>query len=162
MAVPRGRIQVEEFALDCDRYELLRAGQSIKLEKLPLELLMLLIERGGHLVTRQEIVERLWGQGVFLDTEHGINTAVFKLRTVLGDNADKSRFIQTVTGKGYRFVASTSVSAPDTDSLDNQQASATGSSFIVAATPDQAADSGLSELIAAPRPPIEPVISLQS
>ncbi len=80
-----------------------------------MELLILLVERGGHLVTRQEIIDRLWGQDVFLDTEHGINTAIFKLRNVLGDNADNSRFIQTVTGKGYRFVASTSEDSNGTD-----------------------------------------------
>ena len=120
--MPSGRIQFEDFTLDCDRYELRRAGQSIKLEKLPMELIILLIERGGHLVTRQEIIERLWGQDVFLDTEHGINTAIFKLRTVLGDNADKSRFIQTVPGKGYRFVAPTSEISADSDTPDNQQA----------------------------------------
>ena len=103
----KGNIQFENFALDCDRYELLRGNRSIKLEKLPMELLILLVERRGHLVTRQEIAERIWGSDVFVDTEHGINTAVRKLRTVLGDNPEQSRFIQTVTGKGYRFVATT-------------------------------------------------------
>src|ERR1041385_692099 len=73
-----------------------------------MELLILLATKNGHLVTRQEIIERLWGRDVFLDTEHGINTAIRKLRTVLGDNPEQPRFIQTVTGKGYRFVAATS------------------------------------------------------
>lgn len=146
----QGRIQFEEFALDCDRYELLRAGQPIKLEKLPMELLMLLIERGGHLVTRQEIIERLWGQDVFLDTEHGINTAIFKLRTVLGDNADKSRFIQTVTGKGYRFVASASVIAAGPGHLRQAASGWPGSSSIAVVTPDQVADPAAREA-AAPR-----------
>ena len=106
--MPSGVIKFDEFALDCDRYELLCAGDPIKLEKLPMELLILLVEKGGHLVTRQEIVERLWGPGVFLDTEHGINTAIRKIRQVLRDNPEQSRFVQTVTGKGYRFIAATS------------------------------------------------------
>ena len=98
-------IQFDEFALDCDRYELLRAGRPIKLEKIPMELLILLARKDGNLVTRQEIIERLWGKDVFVDTEHGINTAIRKIRMALKDDPEKPRFVQTVTGKGYRFIA---------------------------------------------------------
>jgi TolB-like protein/DNA-binding winged helix-turn-helix (wHTH) protein len=103
--VPAAPIKFGEFSLDCDRYELLRAGRPIKLEKLPMELLILLVEKDGDLVTRQEIVGRLWGPDVFLDTEHGINTAIRKVRTVLRDDPEQPRFVQTVSGKGYRFIA---------------------------------------------------------
>jgi TolB-like protein/DNA-binding winged helix-turn-helix (wHTH) protein len=106
-AVPAPVIRFDEFVLDCARYQLLRAGRRIKLEKLPMELLLLLVEKDGHLVTRQEIVDRLWGSDVFLDTEHGINTAVRKIRQVLRDDPEQPRFVQTVTGKGYRFIAPT-------------------------------------------------------
>ena len=99
-----GLIKFDEFELDCDRYELLRAGHPIKLEKIPMELLILLVMRNGHLVTRQEIIGHLWGNDVFLDTEHGINTAVRKIRLALRDDPERPRFVQTVTGKGYRFV----------------------------------------------------------
>lgn len=71
-----------------------------------MELLILLLEKEGHLVTREEIVDRLWGKDVFLDTEHGINTAVRKVRNVLRDDPERPRFVQTVTGRGYRFIAS--------------------------------------------------------
>jgi TolB-like protein/DNA-binding winged helix-turn-helix (wHTH) protein len=104
-AVPVGPIQFDEFVLDCSRYELLRAGRRIKLEMLPLELLILLIEKDGHLVTRREIVDRLWGNDVYVDSEHGINTAIRKIRTALRDDPEQPRFVQTVTGKGYRFIA---------------------------------------------------------
>ena len=77
----------------------------VKLEKVPMELLILLLEKDGHLVTRQQIIERLWGNDVFVDTEHGINTAIRKIRQALKDDPDQPRFVQTVTGKGYRFVA---------------------------------------------------------
>ena len=97
-------IKFDDFALDCDRYELLRAGRPIKLEKIPMELLILLVTKDGHLVTRQEIIEHLWGNDVFLDTEHGINTAVRKIRLALKDDPERPRFVQTITGKGYRFV----------------------------------------------------------
>jgi TolB-like protein/DNA-binding winged helix-turn-helix (wHTH) protein len=103
--VSEGRIKFDDFELDCDRYELLRAGRSLKLEKIPMELLILLVAKSGHLVTRSEIVERLWGNDVFVDTEHGINTAIRKIRQVLRDDPDQPRFVQTVTGKGYRFIA---------------------------------------------------------
>ena len=93
-----------EFELDCARYELRRNGQALKLERIPLDLLILLAEKDGYVVSRQEIIERLWGADVFVDTEHGINTAVRKIRLALRDDPEQPRFVQTVTGKGYRFV----------------------------------------------------------
>lgn len=94
-----------DFTLDAERFELCRSGRSIKLEKLPMELLLLLAAKRGQLVTRTEIAERLWGHEVFVDTEHGINTAVRKIRLVLRDDPEQPRYLQTVTGKGYRFIA---------------------------------------------------------
>ncbi len=94
-----------DFKLDCDRFELSRAGRTLKLERKPLELLILLAGRKGDLVTRTEIAERLWEREVFVDTEHGINTAVRKVRQLLRDDPDHPRFVQTVSGKGYRFIA---------------------------------------------------------
>jgi TolB-like protein/DNA-binding winged helix-turn-helix (wHTH) protein len=108
-ALPAEVVKFDEFELDCNRYQRLRAGRRIKLEKLPMELLILLLEKEGHLVTREEIVDRLCGKDVFLDTEHGINTAVRKIRNVLRDDPERPRFVQTVTGKGYRFIASIDV-----------------------------------------------------
>jgi TolB-like protein/DNA-binding winged helix-turn-helix (wHTH) protein/Flp pilus assembly protein TadD len=85
-------------------------------ERKPLELLMLLVSRQGQLVTRTEIAERLWSSEVFVDTEHGINTAIGKLRHLLHDDSGLPRFIQTVTGKGYRFVAPvTAMEAPNSE-----------------------------------------------
>src|SRR5215471_8099094 len=74
-------------------------------ESIPLELLFLLVEHNGEIVSREQIVSRIWGQGVFLDTDNSIRGAVRKLRQVLKDDADMPRFIQTVTGQGYRFIA---------------------------------------------------------
>ncbi len=94
-----------DFELDPARFELRRNGHALKLERIPLELLILLAEKGGNVVTRQEISEKLWGKDVFVDTEHGINTAVRKVRSALQEDADQPHFVQTVPGKGYRFVA---------------------------------------------------------
>lgn len=96
----------EDFELDLRAYELRRAGRTLKLERIPMELLLLLIERRGELVTREQIVERIWGKGVFLDTDNSINSAIRKIRQVLKDDPEQPRFVQTVTGRGYRFVAS--------------------------------------------------------
>jgi len=101
-----------EFRLDCGRFELLRNNRALRVERKPLELLVLLASRAGLLVTRPEIVERLWSNEVFVDTEHGINTAIRKLRQLLHDDPDDPRFIQTVTGMGYRFVAPVATIAP--------------------------------------------------
>jgi DNA-binding winged helix-turn-helix (wHTH) protein len=70
-----------------------------------MEVLFLLVERQGQLVTREEIIEKLWGKNVFLDTDNAINTAIRKIRQVLKDNPDQPRFVQTITGRGYRFIA---------------------------------------------------------
>jgi TolB-like protein/DNA-binding winged helix-turn-helix (wHTH) protein len=93
-----------EFELDRARYELRRSDRVLKLERIPMELLILLAEKDGNVVSRQEIIERLWGKDVFVDTEHGINTAIRKIRAALQEDAERPRFVQTVLGKGYRFV----------------------------------------------------------
>ena len=103
--MPATLLEFDEFSLDCDRYELLRSGRPVKLEKIPMELLILLVTKDGRLVTRQEIIEHVWGKEVFVDTEHGINTAIRKIRNVLRDDHGQPRFVQTVSRKGYRFVA---------------------------------------------------------
>ena len=103
--MPDKRICFDDFELDYSRFQLCRAGHTIRLEGLPLQLLMMLVEKRGQLVTREEISEELWGKDVFVDVEGGINTAIRKVRRVLGDDADEPRYLKTVVGKGYRFVA---------------------------------------------------------
>jgi TolB-like protein/DNA-binding winged helix-turn-helix (wHTH) protein len=92
-----------EFELSA--FELRRAGRVLKLERIPLEVLLLLIEQREQLITREQIVERVWGHGVFLDTDNSINGAIRKIRQVLKDDPERPQFIQTVTGRGYRFIA---------------------------------------------------------
>jgi DNA-binding winged helix-turn-helix (wHTH) protein len=93
-----------EVEVDLGRYELRRSGRRIKLEKKPMDLLIFLLERREQMVSRDEIVKRLWRSDLFIDTEKNVNNIVRKLRTALGDDADKPRFLETVVGKGYRFV----------------------------------------------------------
>jgi TolB-like protein/DNA-binding winged helix-turn-helix (wHTH) protein len=94
-----------ELELDRRAYELRRSGRSLKLERIPMELLFLLVERRGELVTREEIIEKIWGKDVFLDTDSSINAAIRKIRQALKDDPENPIFVQTITGKGYRFVA---------------------------------------------------------
>ncbi len=95
----------EGFELDRGACELRRGESSVPLERIPFELLCLLIERQGQVVGRQEIIERIWGKNVFLEAEHSVNTAIRKVRVALGDDPAAQRFVRTVPGRGYRFVA---------------------------------------------------------
>jgi TolB-like protein/DNA-binding winged helix-turn-helix (wHTH) protein len=103
--VPFVVYQFGDFSLDCGKFELCRKGRRLKLERKPLELLVLLVTRHGQVVTRDEIARCLWEREVFVDIEHGINTAIRKIRQVLGDSSDLPRFVQTISGSGYRFIA---------------------------------------------------------
>src|SRR5262252_4643110 len=94
-----------EFELDVAAYTLRRTGQRIKLEKIPMEVLVLLVRRPGILVTRAELQAALWGSDVFIEHDSAINTAVRKIRRAIGDDAEHPRFLETVVGKGYRFIA---------------------------------------------------------
>jgi DNA-binding winged helix-turn-helix (wHTH) protein/tetratricopeptide (TPR) repeat protein len=93
-----------EIELDLGRYELRRRGRRVKLEKKPMELLIFLVARREQLISRREIVTKLWRSDLFIDTEPNINNIVRKIRSALGDNSAKPRFLETVVGKGYRFI----------------------------------------------------------
>jgi DNA-binding winged helix-turn-helix (wHTH) protein len=95
----------EGFEVDLRPRRLRRGSHVLKLERIPFEILLLLLELPDEIVTRDQIVSRVRGQGVFLDADNSIRSAIRKLRQVLKDDAQTPRFIQTVTGQGYRFVA---------------------------------------------------------
>lgn len=92
------------FEADRDRHELRQGSRRIKLERIPTDLLFLLLEKSGSVVTREEIEARLWGSDLFLDSERSINTAIRKIRRALRDDARHPQLIETVVGKGYRFI----------------------------------------------------------
>jgi eukaryotic-like serine/threonine-protein kinase len=95
----------DEFELDLSACELRKNGLAQRLGRIPMELLLLLVQQRGQLVTRQKIIERVWGKDVFLDTDNSINAAIRKIRQVLEDDAEHPRYVQTLIGRGYRFVA---------------------------------------------------------
>jgi DNA-binding winged helix-turn-helix (wHTH) protein len=102
---PDKKVRFGDFELDYGRFQFLRCGQTVRLEGLPLQLLMFLVEKRGQLVTREQIAAELWSKDVFVDVEQGINTAIRKIRRALLDDADEPRYLQTVVGRGYRLVA---------------------------------------------------------
>jgi TolB-like protein/DNA-binding winged helix-turn-helix (wHTH) protein/Tfp pilus assembly protein PilF len=95
----------EDFELDFRPRRLRRDSHVLKLERIPLEILILLLEHQGEIVSREQIVARVWGNDVFLDTDNSIRGAIRKIRQALKDDPETPRFIQTVTGRGYRFIA---------------------------------------------------------
>ena len=101
-----------EFELDVAAYELRRLGRPVKLGRQPMDLLILLVEKRRHLVARAEIVERLWAKDVFVDVDTGVNTAISRIRQVLRDSPENPRYVETVPGKGYRFIAEVATEAP--------------------------------------------------
>ena len=103
--MPDKKIRFDDFELDYGRFLLCRGSSPIRLEGLPLQLLMFLIENKGELVTREQISSTLWSKEVFVDVDQGINTAIRKIRQALADDAGEPQYLQTVVGRGYRFVA---------------------------------------------------------
>src|ERR1700677_3118405 len=99
-----GKQAIGEIELDLGRYELRRRGRRVKLEKKPMELLIFLVARREQLVSREYIVAKLWRSDLFIDTGPNINNIVRKIRVALRDNSTKPRFLETVVGKGYRFI----------------------------------------------------------
>src|ERR1022692_2082252 len=111
MNMPSERVQFGAFVLDADRYELTRSGRPVRMERIPMDLLILLARERGRLLSREVIIERLWGKNLYFDTDNSIKTAIRKIRNCLGDDAGNPQYVETVLGKGYHFTAPT-VMAP--------------------------------------------------
>jgi TolB-like protein/DNA-binding winged helix-turn-helix (wHTH) protein/Tfp pilus assembly protein PilF len=103
------------FEVDLRSAELRQPGSAIKLQDKPLQILALLLEHPGEVVTREELQQRLWPNGIIVDFEHSINAAVKRLRQALGDDAEHPRFIETLPRHGYRFIAPVEPAAPVDD-----------------------------------------------
>jgi len=103
--MPTAKLRFRDYELDPEEFELCRAGHRLRLERKPMELLILLAENQGHLVKREEIIEKIWGKDFFFDAENGINNAIRKIRSALHDNPEQPLFVETSLGKGYKFIA---------------------------------------------------------
>ena len=103
--IPEKPIRFADCELNSSAFELRRGRRIMKLERIPLQVLLILIEQNGKVVTRKAIADQVWGRDVFLDVDNGINTAIRKIRQLLNDDPQKPRFVETIPGVGYRFIA---------------------------------------------------------
>jgi TolB-like protein/DNA-binding winged helix-turn-helix (wHTH) protein len=138
----RETFRFADFELDVPSYELRYRDRRVRVERRPMDLLILMVERRGELITRAEIVERLWGPDVFIEIEPAVNTLVRKVRQALRDSADAPRFVETVPGKGYRFIApvqivrrDAAVTEPEIIAVENVASPATSATTVRPARP---------------------------
>jgi DNA-binding winged helix-turn-helix (wHTH) protein/tetratricopeptide (TPR) repeat protein/TolB-like protein len=132
------------FEANAASRQLFRQGVRVRLQEQPFQLLVLLVERPGILVTREDLRQQLWSADTYVDFDNSLKVAVKKLRDALGDDADNPRFIETVPRQGYRFIASVAVvamerPASDTPAAPQVEASSTATATPVMPTPDAAA-----------------------
>src|SRR3984893_3723602 len=104
MLNPSHRLRFDEFEIDLQSAELWVRGNRTRLQDQPFQVLRVLLERHGEIVTRDELKRKLWPADTFVDFDDGLNTAVRKIRDALGDSAEKPRYIETIPRRGYRFV----------------------------------------------------------
>jgi DNA-binding winged helix-turn-helix (wHTH) protein/tetratricopeptide (TPR) repeat protein len=115
VATPAGRRDVFSFGLfeaDPASGQLLREGERVRLQDQPFRMLILMLERTGEVITREELREKLWPENTFVEFDNGLNVAVKKIRDALGDNAENPRFVETLPRRGYRFIAPLTIKAP--------------------------------------------------
>ena len=134
---PARRYRFGVFEADATLGELRRKGVRVKLNAQPFQMLLMLLERPGELLTREEISRELWPDGTFVDYEHGVNSAVNRIREALGDTAGNPRFVETLARRGYRFVApveriTLNEDSPITASEPEPQPESSGSSKLIA------------------------------
>ena len=115
MSVPPNNNQIARFGvfeLDFSTGELRKSGVKLRLQGQPIQVLTLLLERAGEVVTREELRQKLWASDTFVDFDHSLNTAINKVREALGDSASSPRFVETLARRGYRFIAPVQVPVP--------------------------------------------------
>jgi DNA-binding winged helix-turn-helix (wHTH) protein len=156
--MPNKKVRFDDFELDYGGFQLCRGGRPVPLEGLPLQLLLFIADRKGDVVTREEIERELWSEDAFIEIETGINTAIRKIRLALGDNAEEPRYLQTIVGRGYRFVAPNAedVGSPETFSFSAEEL---GKAIRTAAGLDdlKATRDSVSDFPTRPRPGIDPI-----
>jgi DNA-binding winged helix-turn-helix (wHTH) protein len=118
--VPQNHSRVARFGvfeLDLSAGELRKNGVKLRLQGQPFQVLTLLLERAGEVVTREELQQKLWPSDTFVDFDHSLNTAINKVREALGDSASSPRYVETLARRGYRFIAPVQSDSPQSTSL---------------------------------------------
>lgn len=128
MALPQNNRRIARFGLfelDLSAGELRKSGVKLRLQEQPFQVLALLLERAGEVVTREELQQKLWPSDTFVDFDHSLNTAINKVREALGDSASNPRYVETLARRGYRFIAPVqaqpSEEAPPTDNAPSSR-----------------------------------------
>ena len=112
--VPKGtRYRFGPFELNTGEESLARSGSRVKIQDLPYRLLVMLLERPGEIVTREEVRQRLWPENTFVEFDNSLGVAIRKVRDSLNDDAEAPRYVETIPRRGYRFVAPVSVLGSD-------------------------------------------------
>ena len=135
-STPAARYRFGVFEADAATGELRKQGIRIKVNVQPFQVLMLMLERPGEILTREELARVLWPEGTFVDFEHGVNSAVNRIREALGDSARNPRFIETLARRGYRFVAPVTRGSDST--IDPGAPGHDSKTWVVAATESEA------------------------
>src|ERR1700693_5350377 len=123
------RLRFGVFELDLRAGELRKHGLLVRLQEQPFQVLTTLLEHSGEVVTREELQKKLWPANTFVDFDHGLNKAINKIRDALGDSAESPRFLETVSRRGYRFLAEVKevdagtvpIATPETEGLSGAQ-----------------------------------------
>ena len=139
--VPQNNRRVARFGLfelDLSAGELRKGGVKLRLQEQPFQVLALLLERAGNVVTREELQQKLWPSDTFVDFDHSLNTAINKVREALGDSASSPRYVETLARRGYRFIAPVQTNEPREASpgADRTVANGEGPAPAPAAAPD--------------------------
>ena len=115
------RLAFGAYEADLHSGELTKDGKRVRLQAQPFQLLVMLLDRPGQLVTREEICQKLWSADTFVDFDHSLGTAINKIREVLNDSVAEPRFVETIPRRGYRFVAPVTAVAVDPPSVPQEQ-----------------------------------------
>lgn len=150
----KGAIRFDSFEVDLRAQELYKAGRKVKLQIQPFQVLAMLLERPGEVVTRDEMQKRLWPADTFVDFEHSVNTAIKKLRQALGDDIKKPRYVETLPKRGYRFLGSVQLPPPEptpasSAAVENPRRAGAGKSSWVGRVATVRCEDGLSLMLAA-------------
>src|SRR5437870_3277802 len=113
----RASVRFGAFELDQDAGELRKQGTRMKLQEQPLQMLQVLLQRPGEVVTRGELQQKIWPSDTFVDFDHGINNAIKRLREALGDTAETPKYVETLPRRGYRFIGKIECEVPRMRSL---------------------------------------------
>src|SRR5947209_12749343 len=108
----RGMVHFGEFELDAAAGQLYRKGAKLRLQEQPCQILQILLQRPGEVVTRDELQQKIWPSDTFVDFDHGLYNAIKRLREALGENAEKPQYIETAPRRGYRFIGKIEAGQP--------------------------------------------------